>query len=191
VLAARIDRLRAETRALLQTLVVLGKECSWSLLTQVVEQPEEELQRLLTHLQAAEFLYEQPGIPAPKYGCKHVLTQDVAYASLPREQLFQVLWGLRTFYTSRGELQQTHALVEEMLALAQRQHDTALLLEAHFALGYYVWWLGELGAARTWSRAWPSTTPSSTTHWRSSIASRTPGVLPRRFRACPSTTTRF
>src|SRR5205823_6091595 len=86
VLAARIERLEAETKALLQTMAVLGKECAWSLLTQVVDQPEEELQRRLTHLQAAELLYEQPGMSAPTYVFKHVLTQDVAYASLPREQ---------------------------------------------------------------------------------------------------------
>jgi predicted ATPase len=84
VLAARIDRLSIETKALLQTLAVLGKECSLSLLKQVTDQPEEELQRLLTHLQAAEFLYEQPDVLAPKYTFKHALTQDVAYASLPQ-----------------------------------------------------------------------------------------------------------
>ena len=57
VLAARIDRLAAEAKALLHTLAVLGHTCSWSLLRQVVEQPEAELHRLLAHLQAAEFIY--------------------------------------------------------------------------------------------------------------------------------------
>src|SRR5262245_664456 len=41
VLAARIDRLPAEEKALLQTLAVLGKEFSWRLLTQATDQPEE------------------------------------------------------------------------------------------------------------------------------------------------------
>ena len=90
VLAARIDRLAAETRALLQTLAVLGRECASSLLTQVVDQPEADLQHQLAHLQAAELLYEQPGIPAPKYVFKHALTQDVAYASLPQERRREV-----------------------------------------------------------------------------------------------------
>src|SRR2546422_6028181 len=49
VLAARIDRLAAEPRALLQTLAVLGRACASSLLTQVVDQPEAALQRQLTH----------------------------------------------------------------------------------------------------------------------------------------------
>jgi predicted ATPase len=51
VLAARIDRLPSEEKALLQTLAVIGKEFSLNLLKKVVGQPEEELQRLLSHLQ--------------------------------------------------------------------------------------------------------------------------------------------
>ena len=86
VLAARIDRLVAEAKALLQTLAVFGRECSLSLLTQVVDQPAADLQRMLTYLQAAELLYEQPGIPVSKYIFKHALMQDVAYASLPWER---------------------------------------------------------------------------------------------------------
>jgi predicted ATPase/class 3 adenylate cyclase len=274
VLATRIDRLTAETKALLQTLAVLGKECSWRLLTQVVDQPEAELQRRLTQLQAAELLYEQPDVLAPRYAFKHALTQDVAYASLPRERrreihervaqaieallpdrleehystlahhysrsgntakavyylqqagqqaeqrsacaeaishvttalellpslpdtsermqkelrlqailgraliatrgyaapevehayaralelcrqvgetshLFQVLWGLRVCYTMRAEFQQARALAEEMLILAQHQHDTTLLPEAHYVLGNTVFYMGELDLART------------------------------------------
>ena len=52
VLAARIDRLPPEEKALLQTLAIIGKEFSLSLLKQVVEQREDELLSLLAHLQA-------------------------------------------------------------------------------------------------------------------------------------------
>src|SRR5712691_10723253 len=82
VLAARIDRLPPEEKALLQTLAVIGKEFSLSLLKQVVNQPEDSLQRLLSHLRAAEFIYEQPAFPEPEYTFKHALTQEVAYNSL-------------------------------------------------------------------------------------------------------------
>ncbi len=50
VLAARIDRLPAEAKALLQALSVIGKEFPLSLLKQVVDKPEEELHGLLSHL---------------------------------------------------------------------------------------------------------------------------------------------
>src|SRR5262249_13910777 len=72
----------AEEKALLQTLAVIGKEFSLSLLKQVVNQPEDVLHRLLSHLRAAEFIYEQPAFPEPEYTFKHALTQEVAYNSL-------------------------------------------------------------------------------------------------------------
>ncbi len=86
VLAARIDRLPPEEKALLQTLAVIGKEFSLGLLRHVVEQPEEELLRLLSHLQAGEFIYEQPAFPDIEYTFKHALTQEVAYNSLLLER---------------------------------------------------------------------------------------------------------
>src|SRR5206468_8427654 len=41
-----------------------------------------ELQRSLSHLQAAEFVYEQPAFPEVEYTFKHALTQEVAYNSV-------------------------------------------------------------------------------------------------------------
>jgi DNA-binding NtrC family response regulator/predicted ATPase len=86
VLAARIDRLPAAEKALLQTLAVIGKRFPFSLLERVMEQPEGELYRLLTHLQGAEFIYEQAAFPELEYTFKHALTQEVAYNSLVPEQ---------------------------------------------------------------------------------------------------------
>jgi predicted ATPase/class 3 adenylate cyclase len=86
MLAARIDRLPAEEKALLQTLAVLGKEFAWTLLTQVTDQPDEALQRLLAHLQGAEFIYEQPAFPESAYTFKHALTQEVAYNAVLLER---------------------------------------------------------------------------------------------------------
>ncbi len=86
VLASRIDRLTAAEKELLQTLSVIGKEFSLSLLKQVVNQPEDTLQPLLSHLQAAEFIYEQPAFPEVEYIFKHALTQEVAYNSLLLER---------------------------------------------------------------------------------------------------------
>ena len=86
VLAGRIDRLPAEEKALLQTLSVIGREFSLSLLKKVVERPEEELYGLLSHLQEAEFIYEQPAFPEVEYTFKHALTQEVAYTSLLMER---------------------------------------------------------------------------------------------------------
>ena len=82
VLAARIDRLAADEKALLQQLAVIGRQFPLSLMRQVVAHPEEALYQLLASLQRKEFLYEQPAFPEVEYQFKHALTQDVAYNSV-------------------------------------------------------------------------------------------------------------
>jgi class 3 adenylate cyclase/predicted ATPase len=86
VLTARIDRLGSEEKELLQTLAVVGKEFSVSLLEKVVKQPEEELFQLLSHLQGGEFIYEQQAFPEVEYTFKHALTQEVVYSSVLTER---------------------------------------------------------------------------------------------------------
>jgi class 3 adenylate cyclase/predicted ATPase len=82
VLTARIDRLAAAEKDLLQTLSVIGKEFPAQLLTRVAVLPETRLRGLLSRLQTEEFLYEQPAFPEPSFMFKHALTQEVAYNSL-------------------------------------------------------------------------------------------------------------
>lgn len=82
ILAARIDRLPPGEKALLQTLSVLGKDFSAGLVQKLAGVSEGEQRRMLAHLQAAEFIFEEPAFPEPAYTFKHALTQDVAYNSL-------------------------------------------------------------------------------------------------------------
>ncbi len=82
VLAARIDRLPAEDKRLLQTAAVIGEDVPFTLLQPLVEMSEEELQRGLSRLQADEFLYETSLFPDLEYTFKHGLTYQVAYNSL-------------------------------------------------------------------------------------------------------------
>ena len=86
VLAARIDRLTADEKALLQQLSVIGRQFPMRLVKHVIAQPEIELYRVLASLQAKEYLYEQPAFPEVEYVFKHALTQDVAYGTLLQEQ---------------------------------------------------------------------------------------------------------
>ena len=86
VLAARIDRLPPEEKHFLQTAAVIGREVSLPLLQSLAGVPEERLFRRLTHLQAAEFLYETRLFPAIGYRFKHALTQQVAYETLLQER---------------------------------------------------------------------------------------------------------
>jgi predicted ATPase len=86
ILAARIDRLAPDEKALLQQLSVIGRQFPVSLIRQVLTQPEADLYRLLASLQRKEFLYEQPAFPEVEYIFKHALTQDVAYGTVLHEQ---------------------------------------------------------------------------------------------------------
>jgi predicted ATPase len=63
-------------------------------------------------------------------------------------QLFPVLWGLHRFYLLRAAYQTARELGGQLLSLAQRVHDPALLLEAHRALGQTLIWEGEFPRAR-------------------------------------------
>ncbi len=86
VLAARIDRLPPEEKALLQTAAVIGKDVPFALLQAIAGEPEEALRRDLTHLQVAEFLYETSLFPEIEYTFKHALTHEVGYGSLLQER---------------------------------------------------------------------------------------------------------
>ena len=86
VLAARIDRLPQEEKRLLQTAAVIGTEVPFALLQAIAEMSEEALHQGLTHLQAAEFLYETSLFPERVYTFKHALTHEVAYNSLLLER---------------------------------------------------------------------------------------------------------
>jgi predicted ATPase len=86
VLAARIDRLPPEEKRLLQTAAVIGHEVPLPLLQAIADMSEEILHHSLTHLQAAEFLYETRLFPGREFTFKHALTHEVAYGSLLQER---------------------------------------------------------------------------------------------------------
>jgi len=86
ILAARIDRLPADDKQLLQTASVIGKDVPLVLLHAVAESAEDAVHRGLTHLQAAEFLYETRLFPDPEYTFKHALTHEVTYGTLLQER---------------------------------------------------------------------------------------------------------
>jgi len=123
VLAARMDRLPAAAKVLLQTAAVIGPEVPVPLVQALAELPEDALQRGLAHLQAAELLYETRLVPERVYTFKHALTHEVAYGSLLLER--------------RRAL---HArIVEALEALAPERGAEQVERLAHHALRGEVW----------------------------------------------------
>jgi class 3 adenylate cyclase/tetratricopeptide (TPR) repeat protein len=86
VLAARIDRLPADEKRLLQLSAVIGKDVPFPILETLSELSEEALRVALGNLQAAGFLYEARLFPELEYAFKHSLTQEVAYTGLVDER---------------------------------------------------------------------------------------------------------
>jgi class 3 adenylate cyclase/tetratricopeptide (TPR) repeat protein len=86
ILAARIDRLPPEEKALLQAASVIGKDVPLTLLESIADVPASSLRRGLSDLQAAEFLYETSLFPDLEYTFKHALTHDVAYGSVLQDR---------------------------------------------------------------------------------------------------------
>src|ERR1700675_73401 len=86
MLAARIDRLPAEDKRLLQTASVVGKDVPFALLQAIAELPDDALRCGLEHLRAAEFVYETGLYPDLGYSFKHALTHDVTYGGLLQER---------------------------------------------------------------------------------------------------------
>jgi class 3 adenylate cyclase/tetratricopeptide (TPR) repeat protein len=86
VLAARIDRLPAEDKHVLQAAAALGRDVPRALLAAVTEVPGAALEQSLARLQAGEFLYEARFLPEVGYAFKHALTLEVAYGGLVRDR---------------------------------------------------------------------------------------------------------
>src|SRR5262249_4685273 len=86
ILAARIDRLAPEDKRLLQAASVIGKDVPFALLQAIADMPGDGMRRGLTHLWAAEFLYETSLFPDLEYTFKHALTHEVAYGSVLQDR---------------------------------------------------------------------------------------------------------
>jgi class 3 adenylate cyclase/tetratricopeptide (TPR) repeat protein len=105
ILAARIDRLSADDKRLLQAASVIGKDVPFALLQRIAELPEEHLREGVAHLQSSEFLYEAKLFPDVEYTFRHALTHDVAYDSLLHDRRrtlhAQIMHAMETLYSQR------------------------------------------------------------------------------------------
>ncbi len=87
VLAARVDRLGAEAKSLLQAMAVAGKEVSEPTLVTISGLGERaECEAALRELVGAGFVYEAELYPERLLAFRHPLTREVAYGSQLAEQ---------------------------------------------------------------------------------------------------------
>jgi predicted ATPase len=119
------------------------------LLTTLPETPERTQQALTLYIALGAALQITKGYAAPEV--EHAYTQARALCQQVGEtpELVPVLFGLWRFYVTRPQFQTARELGETLLRLAQRAHDPALAVVAHYALGLTWMVLGILPAART------------------------------------------
>ncbi len=139
----RIERLSVRHRRLLQIASGLGRRVSLRLLRMLWKSPD-DLQELLGELRRLEFLYEQAGSDELVYLFKHVLTQEVAYASmgltaqqalhtaagqalelLYADRLDEVLDQLAYHYTKSPEADKAVTYLTQLAAKASRSYAHA------------------------------------------------------------------
>jgi predicted ATPase/DNA-binding XRE family transcriptional regulator len=93
-------------------------------------------------------LVAMKGYAAPEVGQTFNRAWELCQQMGETPQLIPVLHGLHRFYLVRAELQTARELGEQILRLAQRQSDSALLVSAHRVMGATLWFLGEFALAQ-------------------------------------------
>ncbi|MDO8474855.1 MAG: adenylate/guanylate cyclase domain-containing protein [Candidatus Rokubacteria bacterium] len=141
ILAARIDRLPAEDKQLLQTASVIGKDVPFVLLHAVAEAAEDAVQRGLTHLQAAEFLCETSLFPDLEYTFRHALTHEVAYGGLLHDRR-------REIHAAIGEAMEHH-YAGRLSEQAERLAHHSVRGEAWEKAVTHLWQAGRNARARS------------------------------------------
>jgi tetratricopeptide (TPR) repeat protein len=89
------------------------------------------------------------GLAAPEFGAVHTRALDLCRQLDDPPQLFRTLWGAWIYYLARAEVQTARELTEQLMLLALRAQDSALIMEAHYGLGTVLYSLGDVASART------------------------------------------
>jgi predicted ATPase/class 3 adenylate cyclase len=109
LIAARLDRLPADERALLERAAVAGKEFTRAAVRRLSHEGEEnDMDGLLLQLARKDLLAARPG-REDAYRFRHALIRDAAYAGLPKERRAQLHerfadWAANTAAGRSGDL---------------------------------------------------------------------------------------
>jgi tetratricopeptide (TPR) repeat protein len=119
-----------------------------ALLQTLPETPARIQQSLTLHIALGAALQVTKGYAAPE--AEHAYNRARALCQQMGEtpQLVPVLFGLFRYYFTQPQLHTARELGDTLLRLAQRAHDPALAVLAHYALGGALFYLGALPAAR-------------------------------------------
>ena len=109
------------------------------------EQRRQELRMLLA---LGPALQMTRGFAAAEVERTYARARDLSEEIGEPTELFQALWGLWLHTAGRGRYDRARPFAEELLAVAERLGDRALLLEAHHAMSPSTLWSGDPEATR-------------------------------------------
>jgi class 3 adenylate cyclase/predicted ATPase len=118
------------------------------LLRTLPDTPERTQQELTLQIALGAALFAIKGYSAPEVEETHTRARVLCQQLGETPQLVPVLFRLVVFYFNRGEIQTAYELAKQMMRLAQSAQDRYLLSLAHTALGWTLYFLGELTSAR-------------------------------------------
>jgi TOMM system kinase/cyclase fusion protein len=111
--------------------------------------PERTQQELAMQTTLGPALVAIKGFAAPEVLHAYARARKLCQQAGETPQVFQVLRGLWYFYLIRSELRTALELGEHLLTLAQQVGDPVLCVEAHYALGLTLNYLGKFADAQT------------------------------------------
>lgn len=118
------------------------------LLKTLPDTPERAQQELTLQLALAAPLMATKGWASPEVARSYSRARELCQQVGETPQLFPALWGQWGFYFIGGKLQTARELGEQLLSIAQRAQDPALLVEGHHALWPALFFLGEFALTR-------------------------------------------
>ena len=127
VVLARVDRLQAEAKYVLQCASVIGRLFRYLLLEHLTRR-EQNLDQHLREFEERELVYEERTVPELEYAFRHAFTQEATYQGIlerrRREFHHQVAQGIEQLYQERlGEY------YEELAYHYSRSDDTLKAIE--------------------------------------------------------------
>jgi len=109
--------------------------------------PERARQELALQITLGAPLTATKGYAAPEVERAYARARELCQQAGETSQLIRVLFGLWRLYLQRAELQTADELGGQLLSLARRIQNPALLMDAHFALEVTLSMLGEFAPA--------------------------------------------
>jgi predicted ATPase len=103
------------------------------LIKSLPETPERAHQELDLLITLGPALMSIKGNAAPEVEQAYLRARELCQQVGEPSQLFTATWGLWYFHEQSAQIETARGLAEELLALAERQSDPALLLQAHHA----------------------------------------------------------